>query len=328
MCYFCGVNAKTVNTDWYFIVNPHAGSGKTMRDWVPAERKIYDMGIPYVAAYTDFKRHATALAYEAASNGYRRILSVGGDGTLHETFNGVMKWCDETSSNPSEFTIAVAPIGSGNDWIKSLDVPHDTMKVADLLADESFGEMDVVRVDSYGTDAGDRIVSYMANCGGTGIDSHVCDKVNREKARGHRNKLIYLNALLSSVFHLHILSLKLIADGNEVFSGDCYSIALGNGRYSGSGLRQAPNAEIDDGLLDVTIIPKISVLSILKEIPRLFNGTLEKNGHMILFKCRKLQIIPLNESSRDLIELDGEVEGRLPACVSISGERINVIKGT
>lgn len=318
---------NTANTDWFFIVNPHAGSGKTMSDWVPAERMIYDKGIPYVVAYTDFKRHAISLAYGAASKGYRRILSVGGDGTLHETFNGVMEWCAETSSDPSEFTIAVAPIGSGNDWIKSLGVPHDTKKVAELLANESFGQMDVVRIECSDTDGSNRTSCYMANCGGTGIDSHVCDKVNRQKERGFRSRLIYLNALLSSVFHLHTVSLRVVADGKEMFSGECYSIALGNGCYSGSGLRQVPDAKIDDGLLDVTVIPKLPVLSILKEIPRLFNGTLERNDRVLLFKCSELQIIPLDESSRDIIELDGEVVGRLPARISISGEKINVLKG-
>lgn len=314
-------------TDWYFIVNPHAGSGKTMSEWVPAEQRAYELGVQYVVAYTDHKRHATTLAYEAASNGYRRIMSVGGDGSLHETFNGIMQWCDETSTDPAEFTLAVAPIGSGNDWIKSLDVPHDTKKVVDMLAKESFGEMDVVKLVSERIDENICGTCYMANIGGTGFDSHVCEKVNRQKERGHRNKMIYLNALRYTILNLRPIELQVIADGVEIFSGSCYSIALGNGRYSGSGMLQVPKAVIDDGILDVTIVPKLPLFAILKEMPRLFTGTLDESNHVIAAKCKELQIIPLNAASRDIVELDGEIEGRLPATITMTGKRITVLKG-
>lgn len=313
-------------TDWFFIVNPHAGSGKTMSEWVPAERKFFKLGIPYTAAYTDHKRHAITLAYEAASQGYRKILAVGGDGSLHETYNGIMAWCDESGTDPSEFTLAVAPIGSGNDWIKSLDVPHDPGKVVDLIANGSFGTMDVVRLDCEGEN-GSPYTSYMANIGGTGFDSHVCERVNRQKERGYRNKMIYLNALRLTIAHLKSNALKVFADGREVFSGNCYSIALGNGRYSGSGMLQVPRAVIDDGIMDVTIIPKMPLLSIIKQIPRLFTGNFDESEKVISFKCKVLQIVPMNGDSKDIIELDGEIEGHLPATLTMTGKQIGVVKG-
>ena len=113
---------------YYFIVNPRAGSGKTMRKWLPAEKKLERDGIPFVTALTDHKRHATQLAMKAARKGYRKIVSVGGDGSLHETFNGICRWCEENGASLSDFCLAVIPIGSGNDWIKSLGVPCDAMK--------------------------------------------------------------------------------------------------------------------------------------------------------------------------------------------------------
>ena len=318
---------NVTKTEWFFIVNPHAGSGKTMSQWVPAEQKIYKLGIPYVVAYTDHRKHATALAYEAASKGYRRILAVGGDGSLHETFNGIMQWCDETGTDPSEFIMSVAPIGSGNDWIKSLNLPHDTMKIADLLAKESFGKMDIIRLQCAKRGEKEPDCCYMANIGGTGFDSHVCEKVNRQKERGHRNKMIYLNALKSTVLHLKPISLMVLADGKEVFNGSCYSIALGNGRYSGGGMLQVPKASMDDGLLDVTIIPRMPLLTILKEMPKLFTGKLDESEHVIPVRCRELHIIPLDAASEDIIELDGEIEGRLPATFTVTGNQIGVLKG-
>ena len=307
---------------YFFIVNPRAGSGKTMFEWLPAERKLKRLGIPCDIAMTDHKRHATALAYEAASKGYKKIIAVGGDGSLHETFNGICRWCARTGTPTEEFLLGVVPIGSGNDWIRSLGVPNDTSEVVDLIRKNSVGVMDVVRVKS----SGGRL-AYMANIGGVGFDSHVCKRVNIQKESGRRGKMIYLNSLRYTIFNLKPVYISVVADGEVIFTGQCFSVALGNGRYSGSGMRQVPLAVMDDGLLDYAVIPKAPLAKVLKELPRLFSGTLNQSEYVISGKCRSLQIVPMDEQSADIFELDGEIEGLLPMSVEITGHQINVIKG-
>ena len=309
-------------TAWYFIVNPRAGSGKTMSEWVPAERLLGQKGVPFVTAMTDHQNHAVALAREAAAAGYRRIAAVGGDGSLHEVLEGICSWCMETGTPPEEFCLAVVPIGSGNDWIKSCRVPDDMEAVVDLIATESFGWMDIVRgacADGY--------VAWMANCGGIGFDSHVCERVNRQKERGMRGRLIYLDALRYTIFHLKPISILVRADGREVFSGDAYSLAAGNGPYSGGGMRQVPLASNDDGLLDYMIVPQASLGNLMRELPRLFSGTVHESELVLSGRCRSLQIAPLDETSADIIELDGEIVGRLPLQLELTGSRIRVLKG-
>ena len=271
---------------------------------------------------TGYKLHATQLAYEAAGQGYRRIVAVGGDGSLHEALAGIARYCDESGTDSSEFTLGVMPIGSGNDWIKSLDLPNDLDHMISLVESESTGQMDLVRVLSSGGK-----VSYMANVGGTGFDSHVCSRVNLQKEGGKRGKLIYLNALRYTITHLSPINLKVVADGESVFEGTCYSIALGNGRYSGSGMRQVPKAEIDDGILDYMIVPKVKLKTMVKELPRLFNGTVDESGVVISGKCRSLHVMPLDDASADIIELDGEIEGMLPISIEMDGRKIRVLKG-
>lgn len=307
---------------YFFIVNPRAGSGKTMYEWLPAERKLKRLGIPCDIALTDHKRHATALAQHAAAEGYRRIIAVGGDGSLHEVFNGICRWCAATGVPTEEFLLGVVPIGSGNDWIRSLSVPNDTIEVVDLIRRNSFGRMDVMRVKSSGGKT-----AYMANIGGVGFDSHVCKRVNAQKESGRRGKLIYLNSLRYTIFNLKSINISVVADGEVVYTGLCYSVAFGNGRYSGSGMRQVPLAVLDDGLLDYTIIPKTPLLKVVKELPRLFNGTLHQSMYVISGKCRSLQIVPMDEQSNDIFELDGEIEGLLPMSIEVTGHMINVIKG-
>ena len=307
---------------YFFIVNPRAGSGKTMYEWLPAERRLKRLGIPCDIAMTDHKRHATALAQHAAAEGYRRIIAVGGDGSLHEVFNGICRWCAATGVPTEDFLIGVVPIGSGNDWIRSLGVPNDTTEVVNMIHRGSSGVMDVMRVKSSGGKT-----AYMANIGGIGFDSHVCKRVNAQKESGRRGKLIYLNSLRYTIFNLKSIYISVVADGEVVFTGMCYSVAFGNGKYSGSGMRQVPLAVMDDGLLDYTIIPKTPLLKVVRELPRLFNGTLHQSEYVISGKCRSLQIVPMDEQSGDIFELDGEIEGWLPMSIEVTGHQINVIKG-
>lgn len=307
---------------WYFIVNPRAGSGKAMAEWVPAEQKLLKSGLSFVTEMTGHKHHAAELAYQAARNGYKRIIAVGGDGSLHETLCGIGRYCDESGCSPGEFTLGVMPIGSGNDWIKSLGVPHDMDKVGGMLAEETFSTMDLVRLDF-----GDGKNSYMANCGGTGFDSHVCDRVNIQKEQGLRGKSIYLKALLHTVKHLSAIRVRVVADGGCVFEGECFSIALGNGKYSGSGMRQVPLADINDGLLDYMIVPKTTLPVIIKEIPRLFNGSVHESDKVLSGRCRELYIEALDDKSGDIVEVDGEIEGRLPLSIKMDGRKIRVVKG-
>jgi len=309
-------------TEWYFIVNPRAGSGRTMSEWVPAERLLEKKGIPFVTAMTDHRKHAIELAREAAADGYRRIAAVGGDGSLHEVLGGICGWCAATGVPTEDFSLAVVPIGSGNDWIKSCGVPDDIGEVVDLIAAGSFGRMDIVRASS----AGGRI-SYMANVGGIGFDSHVCERVNRQKERGMRGRMIYLDGLRHTMMHLSPISIVVQADGEEVFSGEAYSLALGNGPWSGGGMRQVPLAANDDGILDYMIVPKAKIRSLVKEVPRLFTGSAHESPLIRSGRCRALRIAPLDAASADIIELDGEVEGRLPLLVEVTGGQINVLRG-
>ena len=180
--------------------------------------------------------------------------------------------------------------------------------------------MDVIRVQSSGSR-----VCYMANVGGTGFDSHVCRRVNSQKESGRRGKLIYLNSLVYTVSTLRSIRVACYADGEMVFSGECYSIALGNGKYSGSGMRQVPAAEIDDSLVDYMIVPRLPLGRILLEAPRIFTGTINQSPYVVSGQCKSFKVMPLDAESEDILELDGELEGRLPISVEVLPSQIRVM---
>lgn len=305
--------------EWYTIVNPHAGSGKTMSKWVPAEEHLKKLGVPIHTVYTTHKHHAAELAAAAARMGYRKILAVGGDGSIHEVFEGVLSWCESSGVNPEEFYLALAPIGSGNDWIKSFNIPRDTIKTAEILAKGHFVKEDVVRVRFSDS------VSFMANIGGVVFDSHVCEKVNRSKEQGKRKARIYLRALLGSLFSIKAINIAFYTDGKLVYKGPVLDLAFGNGSYCGGGMQQCCLADPTDGILDAIIVPKIPISKLVTELPRIYNKTLHESKKIIYQRGKNFKIVPLDKASEDIVELDGEIEGRLPIEIDLLPYHINVL---
>ena len=195
---------------WFTIVNLHAGSGKTVSIWRKAEILLAEAGIPYDNKYTDCKYHATEIAFQAASEGYRKFIAVGGDGTIHEVLEGIMKYvCGTESVSVSDFSIAVIPIGSGNDWIRIHGINRNLERTIELIRNESLVRQDVVRVSVFDPVAEPEQLlsaepvrtSYMVNIGGVGFDARVCERVNEQKLEGKKGKLLYINSLLYNLFH-------------------------------------------------------------------------------------------------------------------------------
>ena len=319
---------------WLAVVNVFAASRKAGSIWKKAAVKLEQAGIDYKARFTGGEYNATELSRIAASNGYRRFIAVGGDGTIHDVLNGIAEYvysADDESVRFSDFTMAVIPVGSGNDWVKSAGVARDVASAVDQIVAGKIGRQDVVRVSVYDPDDADlnKIVaeSYMANIGGIGLDARVCEIVNRKKERGFRGKKLYVSALLYCIKHRVPVYARVICDGNEVFSGKYLSMAFGIGRYSGGGMRQTSLAVMDDGLLDVTVIPDISLLTIAKEVPRLFTGTFHKVSVLTQARCRSVVILPDSGSDAEPVEVDGEVIGRAPVRMDVLEDQLNIIVG-
>jgi len=313
----------SISIEWFVVVNPHAGSGKTVEEWTLADRLLREAGISYNTRFTEYKSHAVKLARTAAAAGYRRFIAVGGDGSVHELMSGLAGYAREEGIATEEFTLGVIPIGSGNDWIRSLGVPHDTASVVRLMAESPSSREDVVRVATK-----DCPETYMANIGGVGFDSRVCVMVNAQKESGHRSKLIYIKALLRTIAEMKRFAVQVIADGDEIYSGPCYSMAFGNGRYCGGGLIQTPLADMDDGLLDVMIVPAQSISSLLPLLPKILNGSINESPKVIYRRCRHLFVVPLDsEAAKVPVEVDGEIEGRLPLEITVTSSKINVLSG-
>lgn len=318
-----------ISDTWFAIVNPHAGSGKTLPIWREAEKMLYSKRIRYHAVTPESPAHSVKLIQEACAEGYRKFMAVGGDGTVHTTMGAIVSYIDSCGTRADaprleEFMLAVMPIGSGNDWLRSHNIPADTASVVNLIAAGSFAKQDVVRADIIDHNCGKILhTSYMANVGGYNFDANVCEVVNGQKSGGSRGKLLYLKALLKMAVSQKAYRTQIVCDGRTVFDDLCYTISIGNGLYSGGGLCQTPSAVMDDGLLDLMIAPKFPVWKLFFNVHKLLQKRTEEIPFLHFCKGSKIEIAPVGQGQ--LVEIDGEIIGRAPLRIKVLDQRINVL---
>lgn len=317
---------KNVAETWLIVVNVFAASKKAGELWRSAESLLKYQGIQYECRYTGDSGNACRIASDASAEGYRKFVAVGGDGTVHDVLNGIMAYVDAPDNDVrlEEFYLSVLPMGSGNDWVRSLAIPGDVRKIVELMAAGSFGRQDVVKVSLLDEVGEPKNVSYMVNVGGVGIDADVCRIVNVNKKMGMKGKILYVKALIQCLMRRVPVVASVVCDGEEVYKGKYYSIAFGIGQYSGGGMRQTAGAVMDDGLLDMTLIPEIGPCKIAKEAPKLFTGTLTKVKELVVRRSKRIMVLP--ENGHPYVEVDGEVIGTAPVCLEIMGPQINVLK--
>lgn len=117
-----------------------------------------------------------------------------------------------------------------------------------------------------------------------------------------------------------------MADGKLFFSGDCFSIAFGTGQYSGGGMRQVPDAVVDDLKLDMMVVPRLPIPLLLSKLRHLFTGTLSSVKELLFAKCSSIVVLPaVQEQNPELIEIDGETIGPVPVRLEVLPEQIRVL---
>ena len=311
---------------WLIVVNVFAASKKAGELWRRAESLLKQEGISYECRYTGDSGNACRIAEDSAREGYRKFVAVGGDGTVHDVLNGIMFFVDSPELKTvrlEDFYLAVLPMGSGNDWIKSLGIPRDVKNIVGLISSGAFGCQDVVKVSLIDEAGKPKSVTYMANVGGVGIDADVCRIVNVNKKMGMSGKILYVKALIQCLMRRVPVVARVLCDGEEVYHGKYFSIAFGIGKYSGGGMRQTSDAVMDDGLLDMTIIPELGALTIAMKAPQLFTGTFSRIKQLVSKRGTKIEVFP--DNGRPYVEVDGEVIGTAPVCMEIMGQQINVL---
>jgi len=309
----------TNQKEWLVIVNPNAGNGKGKKDWVKISNLLKSKALPFAVKFTEKKGHAIHFTIEGIASGYRKIITVGGDGTLNEVVNGVFlsKVCSST-----DISMALIPVGTGNDWGRMFGIPLDYEKAIDIIRENKLMLHDIGLVSFY--EGSEKKERYFINIAGLGFESVVVKRTNYQKDKGHGGKLIYFYNLLMSLISYKNTKAEIIIDGEKIWA-DVFSLNVGNGRYCGGGMRQTPRALPNDGLLDVTIINGMGKFEIIRNLKILYDGTILQHPKIDGYKCKNIKV---SSESVMLAEADGESLGQTPAEFSIIPESINIFYGT
>ena len=271
------------------IVNPHAGGGRTA-DALPAvESVLRGRGHEVRVERTLSLDHAVELAREAAQGG-EVAVSFGGDGLAGACAHALRE---------TDGVLGVLPGGRGNDFARKLGIPREPEAACAVLSDGSERTVDVGEVDGR-TFLG--IASY-------GFDSAVQDVANSSRVKG---QLVYVYATLRAMAAWKRVRLTWAADGDAERSVTGYAVAACNSGVFGGGMAFAPDADLEDGLLDVIVTGEKTKIGYLSNLPRVFKGTHVKAKGLEMFRAREVRV---GAERPFRIYADGDPIGTTPATI-------------
>jgi YegS/Rv2252/BmrU family lipid kinase len=242
---------------FYVIVNPAAGNGAAARALVLVDAEMARAGAVHTIVQTVRRGHAAELAEAAARDGWPAVVAVGGDGTVHETVNGLMNAADGGPSVP----LGIVGVGSGNDFARLAGVPTDPAEAVRRL----------VRAGPRAVDVGSVNGQWFSNGVGIGLDARVAIEVDR--GRRFRGIFMYLDALAKVLRVFRPPHMTVEVDGVRLADAPMTLVTVGNGGRHGGGFWICPDARIDDGVLDLCMCDALGTLGILSFLPRVMRGT-------------------------------------------------------
>ncbi len=292
---------------YLFIINPITRGGNKTHRYV--EFVEDHSGLDITLYTTQCAGDAEEKASMSANEGYSHVISVGGDGTLNEILNGLMKI--DRNQRPVLGTI---PAGGGNDFGRMIGIPREPAIAFDMILRNHVTEVDVCRVNDH----------YFINNLGAGFDAKASWLA--EKARPLQGMLRYLAGIFLAFMSYKGYEMDVVADG-ERFSEKYLLAAVGNGSTTGGGIPMTPNADLRDGLLDVCLVRHIPIFKALILLPKVFTGKHIEHPVVREFRCRQLHLFALDGIP---IYYDGELplpEKWNDMLIEVVRDRIRIITG-
>ncbi len=291
------------------LVNPQAGGGQAVKIARAARDYLAEVGYP-----ADFEEATSAeelreKARQAVEAGCRRMVALGGDGTVHHVINAVRHAPQMTEAldhtvqrNQMAVALGIIPCGSGDDFADNLGLPRDPLAACNVLLNGRVRRVDAAEVGA----------EVYACIGGIGLDSVANRRANLLPG-WLRGQWRYLLAALRTLSDFQPMRFELCVDGKRV-TGEMTSVLVANARSFGSGLRVAPRARLDDGLLDVCLFRAMSRGRMLEVLPRAVHG--EHLGEPEVEYCQAREIEIRTDPPGDYYA-DGDFMARSPVKIRV-----------
>jgi len=292
-----------------FIINPKSGNGSTEREWPGIRQKVLRKLGPFEEHWTGKRGDATTLTRASLLRGAVRIVCIGGDGTLNEAVNGFM-----IQNGPvcPDAVLGFIPNGTGCDFARTLQIGKGIDETIDTILNGHQEAIDVGRI-RYDDETGLPGTRYFLNIASFGIGGAVDQRVNRSsKIAGPFFSFIW--ATLISILTYDKKNIRLRVDEHFDEEVTAWNIAVANGRYHGGGMLVAPEAKINDGLFHITLIGDMSLPSIFRHLPKLYDGRIGKIRQVRFLVGKHVTAMSCDQV---LLDVDGEPVGCLPVELDI-----------
>jgi len=295
------------------IVNPVAGANRTRRIWSRISQLLKHVGLSFDYEYTEGVGHAIELARAAASDGYRYLVAVGGDGTVNEVANGIL-----SSTNATTTALGIISTGTGSDFVRSVGIPRDYTSACSFLTSSRRLLIDIGVVEYQRQ--GQTLKRFFINAAGVGFDAAVVEATER-LPKYFGGTIPYLGGLMRTLFGYRNKSVVLRI-GDKVEASRILTVVVANGCYCGGGMHMAPEASLNDNLLDVVVVGDIGKFELLKALPMVYKGT---HGTHPKVSIGKAANITVESSERLLVHADGELLGEGPASFGIVPAALSIV---
>ena len=279
-----------------FLVNPAAENGAAGRRWPELAHEAASLGLQGDTRFSERPGHLTELAREAAADA-DLLVAVGGDGTVNEVVNGIAGL---------DVELALIPRGTGGDFVRTFGIPRKLDRAVEVALRGRTRVIDLGR-GRYRSWAGEDEESYFANIASAGMSGAIAKRTN-ETSKALGGKVSYAWATVAVFSRWRSDEVRVRVDGTEQ-AGRMHDVIVANGRYLGGGMKMVPEAEPDDGLLDVLLIGDLTKRDLLLTMPKTYRGKHLPHPKATLLRGTTVEI----DAPEPLpVELDGEQPGTTP----------------
>ena len=282
------------------IINPVSGRKHSAIAADAAEPVLRQAGWDVTRKVTQCAGDATRLAREAAEEGSDLVITCGGDGSFSQALAGLLD---------TGVPAGLLPAGTGNDFARAAGLSLDPVKAAEQIVRGHATRIDLLAVQSEAR--ADETV-WCANIAGVGFDARVCERINR-RSRVTGGTLAYLVAVAQEFLVFHRTPVRLRVD-EQSWEGDALLVAFANAQSYGGGMRIAPEASIDDGLIDVIVVKHMPRFDFARSFPRVMKGTHLTLPTVTMLRGKEAHI-ETDEPAPALV--DGDIQAETPLSVRV-----------
>jgi len=298
----------------HIIFNPASAGGRTWKRRKLILKEIRKCWNDFIIEYTGKPGDAVSKTRHAVASGRDLIVAVGGDGTIREVVNGFYN--EGKMINPG-CTFAVINSGTGQGFAQSLGLPKRIKDQFKVILDGNVEKTDIGRITS-----ASGACSYFANEFQSGIGGQVVKSVSHFHKKFTR-RFAFGFGVLKVIGSYNPSPYTLRLNDNLDIYEELTGIVISNGKYTGGGMKLNPGAELNDGYLDILLIPGLTFKEMLLVFPKIYSGRHLKDKR---FKSFKVKSITIDSSKSVISEADGEIINGLPLHIDIVPSSLNVIR--